>query len=275
MSGSDVGRRFRLFEGLAVIGRSHEECEVFLDDAAVSRAHAQVILGPERVATVRDCGSTNGTRCNGEEVGETPRPLRDGDKLQLGETLILEFRYQSSLTAAVQEHMYSSAVRDGLTGVFNKAYFSARLEQEFAYTARHGTTLALAVLDLDHFKRVNDTYGHAAGDHVLKSLCRLVEAGVRQEDVFARYGGEEFVILMRLGANVAARLADRVRGAVAEHSITFEGNRIPVTVSIGVAVAPDEEISSPAELFAKADAALYRAKRAGRNRVCGPDGVVS
>lgn len=273
MSGAESGRRFRLFEGPARIGRSRDECEVFLPDDGISRVHAEVTLGAERVATVRDCGSTNGTLCNGQPVGETPSALRDGDKLQLGETMLLELRYQSPLTANLQEQIYSSAVRDGLTEVFNKAYLLARFEEEFAYTARHKTPLSLVVLDLDHFKSVNDTWGHAAGDAVLKSVCRLVEGNLRQEDLFARYGGEEFVILMRLGLSAALRVAERIRHCVAGHIVIYEGSEVPITVSMGVAVAPTEGISSSAELFAKADQNLYAAKGAGRDQVWGPDGV--
>lgn len=272
MLGSDLGRRFRLFEGSGTIGRSRKDCEVFLEEPGLSRCHAQVTIGSDQQAFIQDLGSTNGTLLNGRAVGKGPTRLQDGDKIQLGDAVVLEFRYQSPLTASLQEHIYSSAVRDSLTGLYNKAYLTGRLEQELAYAVRHDAPLALVVIDFDHFKRVNDVHGHAAGDYVLEAVSRLIEGHIRNEDLFARYGGEEFVLLMRLGVNVALRVADRIRRLVAELPLEFDGKPIPVTISMGLQMASGER-STPTALFSSADANLYSAKDAGRNCVCGPKGI--
>jgi two-component system, cell cycle response regulator len=270
MSGVDAGRSYRLFEGVSILGRSRRECDVALEGDGVSRVHAELRLGPGGIATIRDADSTNGTFCNGQRGGELPISLSDGDKIQLGNSLVLKLRYQSALTATLQGEIYSSAVRDGLTEIFNRAYFDARLRKEFDHAVSHCSSLALLMFDLDHFKRVNDTYGHSAGDHVLKEICRLVEPNIREEDVFARYGGEEFVILMRVGLHGVLQAAERIRRCVAGSVISFEGRPIPVSVSVGVAVAPERGIKSPEMLLSKADQNLYRSKAAGRNQVSGP-----
>src|SRR5690606_348909 len=142
-----------------------------------------------------------------------------------------------------------------------------QLRTEFSYAKRHNTELSLVIFDLDHFKRINDTYGHVPGDHVLIQLAELVQSMLRTEDVFARYGGEEFVIILRGTAlRDAGILAERIRAAVERRSFLTGDTRLPVTVSIGVA-AVHTSISDPLALVEQADAALYAAKEAGRNRV--------
>lgn len=162
--------------------------------------------------------------------------------------------------------LYESSVRDALTGAHNRRYFVEQLERDLAFCARHGTPVSLVALDADHFKQVNDTRGHAAGDAVLVGLVELLQANVRTEDVVARVGGEEFVVLLRgtplAGAGVAA---ERIRRAIEAHQFEHDGQRFGVTVSVGCAVAVGP--SSTDELQHRADQALYRAKRSGRNCV--------
>jgi two-component system, cell cycle response regulator len=167
-----------------------------------------------------------------------------------------------------QRQMFESASRDALTQIYNKRFLIEQLQSEYAYAARHGTELSLLLFDIDHFKRINDTHGHPAGDYVLAQLCRIVIPTIRTEDVFARYGGEEFVILSRTTNRAAAQIvAERVRRIIEQCEFVFEGRRIPVTVSIGIAAMPDRSIGSPEALVSVADKALYDAKRGGRNRV--------
>jgi diguanylate cyclase (GGDEF)-like protein len=165
--------------------------------------------------------------------------------------------------------MYDAALRDGLTKAYNKKFFIDRLETEFAYAKRHRTMLSLVMFDVDHFKRVNDNHGHLAGDAVLVHLARITQSMIRTEDVAARYGGEEFAIICRgiplLNAGV---VGERLRVAVEQANFDFQGRRLPVTISIGVAALPESQASSPGELVGDADEALYEAKRSGRNRVC-------
>jgi diguanylate cyclase (GGDEF)-like protein len=219
----------------------------------------------ERV-TIEDLQSSNGTFVNNERI--TSKELEDGDKIRLGNTTVLKFSYHDLLDESFQQQMYDAAQRDSLTRAFNKRYFMDRLETEIAYARRHKQSLSLVMFDVDFFKRVNDTYGHLAGDHVLARLARLATSTVRMEDVFARYGGEEFAILCR-GVELANAgiLAERLRALVAAHGFEHDGNKLPVTISAGVAAYPEVDAKNSTELIAAADEALYEAKRTGRNRV--------
>ena len=131
-------------------------------------------------------GSRNGTFVNGEPVSR--ETLRDGDKIQIGGTTILKFSYQDELDEALQRNLYESATRDPLTHAVNRRGFEEALAKEYAFARRHGRALSVLALDLDHFKRVNDTFGHPAGDYVLKRLADIITATIRVEDTFARTG---------------------------------------------------------------------------------------
>jgi two-component system cell cycle response regulator len=265
LAGSSVGEMYKVEKDRTVMGRG-ENVDIRLIDEGISREHAQVVRDGNR-NILEDMGSTNGTYCNGARVER--QVLAEGDKILLGSATILKFSYQDRLDEMFQRQMSDSALRDGLTKAFNKRYFSERIESEFQHATRHDTPLSLLFLDIDHFKRINDTHGHPAGDHVLVELTKLVQASLRNEDIFSRYGGEEFAIISR-GAEVeeAAELAERLRRAVEETEFIFDGKRIAVTISVGVARAPRPGVSSPAELVAVADETMYVAKRSGRNRVC-------
>jgi diguanylate cyclase (GGDEF)-like protein len=169
--------------------------------------------------------------------------------------------------------MSESALRDGLTRAYNKRYFSDRIESEFQYAIRHRTPLSLIFLDIDHFKKINDVHGHQAGDLVLAQLSTLVMSMLGEDDTLARYGGEEFAIVARgVDLEAAVALSERLRAAVEGHPFLHQGTSIPVTVSVGVARAPAAGMSSSGDLVARADEAMYAAKRGGRNRVCKDEG---
>ena len=159
--------------------------------------------------------------------------------------------------------MYESALRDGLTKAFNKKYFTDRLESEFTFAARHASPLALVLFDIDHFKKVNDTYGHQAGDHVLSEISTLLTGALRAEDVFARYGGEEFAVICRGSDRAQAQVVgERLRKAVEAHRFVYEGTHIPVTISVGVAVLPNPAVKDANDIVGFADQALYKSKNA-------------
>ena len=167
-----------------------------------------------------------------------------------------------------------SGFTDVLTGWHNRRYLQVRLKEELARACRHGSNLVCLMLDIDHFKRVNDTWGHSAGDAVLQELAQRVEAQVRASDVAARYGGEEFVVLLPSTDDEAgARLAERIRAAVSATPIDLPGGgSVHITTSIGIAgIAPDKDATDLKtigdSLIARADVALYRAKTAGRDKV--------
>jgi len=264
LAGNNVGEMYKIKGESMVIGRG-PQADIQIIDEGISRRHARVLSGAEGIA-VEDLGSTNGTFVNGRKINR--EPLNDGDKIQVGSTTILKFTYHDQLEEHFQRQMYESALRDGLTKIFNKKYFLDRLESEFAYASRHKVPLSLVMLDLDHFKQINDEYGHLAGDSVLVTLARSIAESIRGEDVFARYGGEEFVCICRgIDLGAAQAFAERIRTMVEKTDFVHAGAHLKVTVSIGIASLPDEEVRDPVSFVAAADQALYEAKREGRNRV--------
>jgi diguanylate cyclase (GGDEF)-like protein len=265
LAGASVGEMYKIEGDKTVIGRG-QRAQIRLLDDGISREHAQLVIINDRVV-LQDLGSTNGTYCNGLKV-EANKELVDGDKILVGSTTILKFTYHDNLDEIFQKQMYESALRDGLTKAFNKKYFTDRLESEFTFAIRHVAPLTLVLFDIDHFKKVNDTHGHQAGDHVLSEISALLTGALRAEDVFARYGGEEFAVICR-GSDVTQGqiVAERMRKAVEVNKFVFEGTHIPVTISVGVAGLPDANVKDAAELVSLADQSLYKSKHAGRNRV--------
>jgi len=265
LAGVSAGEMLKITADKTVIGRGAHVTFRLTDDG-VSREHCQLVREGDRIVLC-DLGSTNGTYCNGARVDR--RELVDGDKIMVGSTTILKFTYQDYLDEVFQRQMYESALRDGLTKVFNRRYFTDHLEKEFAYALRHETPLALIFIDIDLFKSINDTYGHAAGDYTLSELSAMLTTMLRTEDVLARFGGEEFTILCR-GTDLAGVkvVAERLRAAIERRAFDFNGTRIPVTISVGVTAIPDSTITDAAAFLADADKAMYEAKRSGRNRVC-------
>ena len=158
-------------------------------------------------------------------------------------------------------------VTDELTGLVNRREAICRLNEQWSYSVRYGPPLSCVMLDIDHFKKINDTHGHAAGDLVLREVAVVLKETVRQSDVVARLGGEEFLVLCpHVAADGAAVCAEHIRAAVAEHGFHVNGNRISVTVSLGVAQR-DDSVTSAEALLGRADEALYVAKSKGRNRL--------
>ena len=238
---------------------------IVLEGDSVSRRHAQIERRSNRWYIV-DNGSTNGTYLNEEQIVREA-PLNNSDRLKVGPT-ILKFLSGADAEAKYHEEIYRMTIVDGLTQIHNKRYLYEALEREVLRARRHGRPLSILMFDIDFFKRVNDQYGHLAGDYVLRELARVVQGRIRRDEVFARYGGEEFVIaLPETPLEGGVSLAQNLRARVAEHTFVFQGERIPVTVSIGAAVlSPDDKTAT--ELVQRADEKLYEAKRGGRNRVC-------
>jgi two-component system, cell cycle response regulator len=264
LAGSSVGEMFKLGRDRVVIGRG-PTADVRMIDEGVSREHCEVVRKGDRVL-LRDLQSTNGTFCRGSKVDE--QELNDGDKILVGSGTVLKFTYHDKMDEDFQRQMLESVLRDDLTRAFNKKYFLDRVESEFAYAIRHNVPAALVAFDIDNFKQVNDTHGHPVGDFVLCELAKTVHATVRVEDVFARVGGEEFSIVCR-GADLLQGkiVGERVRMAVERRDFTHDGQRMVVTVSVGVAAVPSPSIRDATEFIWAADQMLYEAKRAGRNRV--------
>jgi two-component system, cell cycle response regulator len=273
LAGSAMGEMFKLSENPTIIGRG-QTAHIRMTDEGISREHCHIEIEGDHMV-LQDLGSTNGTFCQGTRVQR--HVLEDGDKILVGSNTVLKFTYHDSLDELFQRQMYESALRDDLTKTFNKKYFTDRLESEYAFAMRTQSPLSLVVFDLDHFKNINDTYGHPAGDVALAEVSHVIAGLIRAEDVFARVGGEEFGVICR-GTDRAQALAvaERMRQTVATHSFCAEGKTLAIAISAGTATVPDPHITDAQGLIAAADHALYEAKRTGRNRVCvwqpGPPG---
>jgi len=263
-TGPNMGSRYELGDEPAFIGRA-EDCAVRNTDGSVSRYHAKIVRGDDGGYTVTDLASTNGTFVNNHRTRDGS--LCDGDYLRIG-NCIYRFLGAENIETEYHEEIYRLTVLDGLTQVHNRRYLTEFLNREVARSARHGRPLALVMLDIDHFKSINDRFGHLVGDLTLRELCARARTVVRQDELFARYGGEEFAVVLPEADLARARaVAERVREVMEKQLFAFNGVTYPVTVSLGAAVTTSADPLSTAELIARADANLYKAKDAGRNRV--------
>jgi diguanylate cyclase (GGDEF)-like protein len=194
--------------------------------------------------------------------------LRANKHLLRSGSHIFKFLSSDHIEAQYHETIYTMMITDGLTGIHNKRIFLETLDRELVRSNRHCRPLALVMFDLDHFKSVNDTHGHLAGDAVLREVSARIRASVRKDEIFARYGGEEFAVLLpESNAEEARAFAERLRLLVAETAVSVNENDIPVTISVGVAHNEGMIEPSPEAMIALADQFLYEAKRSGRNCV--------
>ena len=264
--GPNLGQRYVIEKPETNIGRD-ADCDIVLDSDNVSRAHAR-LLGDGKSVQLQDLGSTNGSLVNDREVKQ--HVLNNGDLIKIG-SVVLKFISSGNAEALYHETIYRMTINDGLTGVANRRYFEDFLEREFARAIRYERPLSVALFDLDHFKKINDTYGHLAGDYVLRRVANTVLTTIRREELLARYGGEEFGIIMpERSLERAVRFGEKVRELIESTQFTFDTDVIEVTASVGVATLSDS-VHSQQGLIKAADSALYRAKRRGRNQVCGAE----
>jgi len=272
-SGPDAGRRIELDRGRMVLGRS-AECEICIDSPDISRVHAVLQQDGDRWL-LHDQGSANGTRVNNQRVGAAVA-LQDGDLVRLG-NMALKFYERQSVDALLHDRIYRMATVDDGTDVFSKRYLMEALEREVRRAQRSGRALSLLCIDLDHFKVVNDRYGHIAGDQVLRGAAGALQAQVRGSDVLGRIGGEEFAaVLPETPLTAALELAERMRAALAAQDFVLELRAEPgpgavkhrQTASFGAACLSPGMPDGRA-LLGAADAQLYAAKRSGRNCVSG------
>lgn len=264
--GTPQGHRYFITQDKTILGRD-PTADIVVQDANVSRKHAALIRKGDTIALV-DEGSSNGTKVNGKtcEVGK-PVNLAKEDMIGMGTTQF-KFLPAGELETLYYGNLGDAANMDAMTGIYNKGFFLQAIEVEFKRHKALHSDFSVVFFDLDHFKKVNDNFGHDAGDYVLKEVTRLiVTSGLRPKDVFARYGGEEFVILMGNASAEQARIqAEKIRQLIENHFFNYDDKRIPVTLSMGVA-ALDSQVESAQTLLRSADKALYAAKQGGRNRV--------
>jgi len=263
--GAELGRVSRLPPEPFRIGRS-QDCELWLGDDGVSRKHARIVQEPAGYL-IEDTESANGTFVQGQRVSR--QLLRDGDVIQFGPTAVFRYTITDESQEGLLQQLYDASVTDALTSAHNREHFDTQLRSELSYARRHKVDVSLAFFDVDHFKKVNDTYGHQAGDAVLVGLANTIRGMIRNEDVFARYGGEEFALILRgIDGAAAHTVGERLRERVAAMRVEHEGKVLTVTVSVGCssfAELVDEK--TPEALVSTADKRLYAAKHAGRNRV--------
>lgn len=265
LSGPRAGEMFKLENEGLVLGRDRESVDIWFGNPSVSRHHARVAPSPEADAAVTDLNSSNGTFVNGDRI-ERETQLEEGDKIRLGTKTILKFSYQDELETHFQKELYESSIRDELTGAYTKAYLLDQLRSEMSFATRAGRDLGLILFDLDHFKEINDTYGHVVGDKILAELANVCRTEIREEDLFARYGGEEFAVLAReIEPEDLEVTAERLRSTIEGHEFVVEGESHDVTVSLGLSTLGRTDASTPSEFVATADEALYEAKESGRN----------
>jgi two-component system, cell cycle response regulator len=266
IKGPRVGEVLSIERESAVLGRG-DDADLRILDPSLSRNHVRFDRAGETLS-VTDLESMNGTLVEGTRLAGT-RKLKSGDLLTLG-NVVVRFAIQDATEVQMSRDLYEAAVRDRLTGLYNRGYFDDRLNAEFAFARRHHTSVAVLLIDLDHFKRVNDEHGHPLGDEVLKAAAVKIRDSLRAEDLAARYGGEEFVVLARgTEASGAQVLGQRLRTRIALAEIPCPSGPVKVTASIGVAATLRKNVgyATALDLLGAADEALYEAKRNGRNQV--------
>jgi two-component system cell cycle response regulator len=259
----------RVIEGAEIVlGRGYGS-DLLLADQGLSRRHCRVWRSGDELR-IEDLGSSNGTFVDGEPV-KGPRSLPEGARIHVGRHTLLTLSRQDPLEYEAARQLFETSMRDALTDLYNRRFFDQRLREEFAFASRHHTALSVILLDLDLFKHINDTWGHPAGDEVLREVGSLIKGCFRREDVAFRLGGEEFAVVVRSETHEGAcAAAERIRRVLEEAHVIWEGDVIRFTASAGVATtSPSETVESASSLLAEADRALYRAKAGGRNRTAG------
>lgn len=263
--GQPQGKRYILNQESMIMGRD-AAVALSVNDNNVSRKHAEIIKKGDKVF-LKDLGSTNGTFINDKQIsGEVE--LHKEDMIKLGNT-ILKYLPKGELETYYIGTLEMAAHTDALTKAFNKGYIMEALETEFKRARALHQDFSLIILDLDHFKKINDTFGHDAGDLVLREVSQIVKTKVLpQNALFGRFGGEEFLVLLPLtNVDAATEVGEKLRSTLEKTNFMYEGKRMPVTASVGVAEA-SLDVESAQGLFKLADKAVYQAKNGGRNQVC-------
>jgi len=261
---SNFGKTYSFFKNIIKIGRD-ETNDFSINDIKISKFHCEIRISIDNEKSdiqIIDLNSTNGTYVNGQLIEKTM--LSSGDKIELGD-VIIRYTLNDDIEDKYHSKLYDFATIDALTGLKNKRFIMNELGNQIRISKRNNRKLSLMIIDIDDFKKLNDSYGHIAGDSFLKKTAFHLNQSLREQDSAGRFGGEEFIILLPetdiAGASI---LAERIRKTIEESKIFFEKNEIKTTVSIGIAEFKND---SPEELVNRADKELYRAKNSGKNKV--------
>lgn len=263
---NSVGRQWPIEDTDRIIGRA-PTAHIFVDDKSVSKFHSKLVMAGGDVSVI-DLESTNKTVVNGRQIQPlVPHKLQNNDQIKVG-NIIFKFLERGNVETVASAQTFDRALTDALTGIANRGALQAKGPELFKRSELLGITFTLIALDLDKFKNINDTYGHAAGDYVLQETAKIVrDKLIRGNDFFARAGGEEFALIL-LGSpqKQAEEVGERIRATIEGHPYVFEGKRIPVTISIGIAFKSPKD-QTWEFIYERADKALYHSKNSGRNRV--------
>jgi len=261
---ASTSQLMRLTSTRTLIGRD-PGCDITIRDHAMSRSHAAVdLLG--RGYFLTDLNSTNGTYVD-DELLRGRIPLEGGELIRMG-GCILKFMAAMDEEANYHSVVHELMIRDSLTNAFNRSYLIPLIEGELQSCRENDFLFSAILLDMDHFKKINDDHGHLVGDEVLRIFCERIRQELRKNDMLARFGGEEFVIACtRTTLGEASRIAERVRLTISSTPFQTQAGPIDVTCSLGVACSDGKEFATCDDLVSAADALLYVAKNSGRNRV--------
>ena len=269
-NGTSLGKRLPIQEKILTLGRD-ANCNICLTEESISRQHAK-IFNEDGDIFIEDLGSSNGTFINDKKISQK-MPLRDQDMLKLG-NIILKFYDQYNVDGYIQDKIYQTATVDKMTGINNRSHTLDILKQEYEMSRSSGSPLSLIYYDLDHFKKVNDTLGHDAGDQVLKLITKLIQENLAPEAILGRIGGEEFLAIVP-GKDLKASFAicEKFREACSKKIFSLEiteNNKKKTiehnqTISAGIALR-DESMSEVKDLMDAADKKLYESKTKGRNQ---------
>ena len=263
IKGENIGFRHKIAGSVISIGRDPVN-DLMLDDSKSSREHAVIEFHSDAVM-IRDLDSTNGTSLNRRKLHGDTSTLRNGDLIRIGST-VLKFLTGGNLESLYHDTMYQLAKTDPLTEIPNKKHLLESLEREFSRSRRYDRPLTVIMLDIDFFKRTNDTFGHQAGDEVLKTLAKLIQGRIRRDELLARYGGEEFtLVLPETDLEKALQLAEQIRALTAKHDFQYEEQSIPVTISLGAAQL-SAEMQDPGALIGPPTPNCTRPRRAVATR---------
>lgn len=271
-SDADFGKSYNFTQHSIRIGRDRTNT-IPVDDRKVSKHHCEISViktGELEQIIVKDLDSTNGTYINGESIGQWI--LQTGDKVSIGAT-VFRVNFNDEIEEEYHSRLFNFAATDALTGLYNRRYALNQLEKQRKIVKRNKRVFSIALIDVDDFKRINDTYGHQAGDEYLKQVAFLINHTLREQDIAGRVGGEEFlVVLPETDLEGAYQLANRIRERIHDAELVYEEHIIKATVSVGICQYKPERIepgtvNNADYLFRLADNALYKAKTTGKNKV--------
>ncbi len=262
----NIGKQWSLQNDQMIIGRASMS-HILIREPSVSKSHAKIFVEDENIF-IQDLEATNKTFINGKGlIPLAKNKLENNDQIKIG-NVILKFLERGNVENISASKAFRKSLFDPLTKVYNKGAFSSQAPEEFKKARRLGMCFCLIIFDLDHFKSINDNYGHTIGDYVLKETCRVISSElIRSNDFFARFGGEEFCILLTgTSLEQAVKKAEKMRTLVQNHIFKFQDKEFSITVSFGVTDMKPED-KEWKDMFDRADSYLYQSKEGGRNKV--------